>query len=52
MKLNSIAKPGGLLDAENVCGADAMRFWGGASDLDSSPENMNLHLSCEGIRYE
>ncbi len=31
-----IAEPDGSLDAENVCGADAARFGGGASDLDRS----------------
>ncbi len=29
-----IAEPGGSLDAENVCGADAARLGVGASDLD------------------
>jgi len=29
-----ITEPGGSLDAENVCGADAGSFLGGASDLD------------------
>ncbi len=28
------AEPGGSLDAENVCGADAARLAGGARDLD------------------
>lgn len=32
--MNGDAEPGGSLDAVNVCGADAARFGGGASDLD------------------
>lgn len=36
-----MAEPGGSLDAVNVCGADAARFVGGASDLDRSVSKMS-----------